>query len=363
MYDHFIKTHGLVFTGLHILVDFKGINKSNDRVVEVIEQALSTVNATILQKTIHTFPENNGITGCYALAESHLTFHSWWEAEGTLILDLYTCGITNPLNALNVLKEGLEPAHSKVRIYPRGAEYIEPENTRRFYVYTIQHPTTKEIFYVGKGTKNRLKETLKTNNLQHNKNVIIKSIRSEGLEPTLDIVARDITEPLALMIETYLIHYYGKISNNGTLVNVTSLDKPCNTEAISNTLKNYWNLLDAENKLQRSQRIKDALARESAEKKKERYSKRSANTNYIESLKRSARNRDYSYMTTESYINKKRASRLATYRFILEDGREEIVSDIITYCKINSLNLSTLRDRLNHQRKQYGGIIRIFRIS
>lgn len=93
-----------------------------------------------------------------------------------------------------------------------------------FYVYVYSDPTTGVPFYVGKGSGRRARKHLfETWDNTTNKSRLSKvlSIRANGSEPQIDIVAKDLTEFEALSIEASLIHQYGKIiDGSGTLTNV-----------------------------------------------------------------------------------------------------------------------------------------------
>jgi S-adenosylmethionine decarboxylase len=93
--------------GKHLLlevydVDFEAINdvKSlQDAMIRGTERA----KMTILNVFSHTF-DPQGCTVVVALAESHVSCHTWPE-NGCLAVDVYTCGEKNPrLIALEILK-------------------------------------------------------------------------------------------------------------------------------------------------------------------------------------------------------------------------------------------------------------------
>jgi S-adenosylmethionine decarboxylase len=356
-YDHFIQTHNIIFTGLHILADLKGIDVDNNTVVATFEKALEDVNATILEKSINYFLENNGITGCYILAESHLTFHSWWEAGGTLIMDLYTCGTTNPLNALRAIKTGIAPKRAHFRVIPRGPIYEWKSDA--FYVYTLSDPRTNQIFYVGKGKKQRLSETVKQNSHQPEKSKIISELSEMGLKPKLNTVTEKTTEPLAFLIETYLIDFYGLGVEGGLLVNKTKLDKPCNSEKISDTLKNYYKNLSEEQKIVRSRNISAGILKVDQELRKKRYAERSKDENYIKNLKKASSKRDISFMKTPEWGEKMRQNRLKKYKVTFDDGSVKIVNNLKFFCTQNGYVLSTLKDRIKGNKFPYKGMISV----
>ena len=89
-------------------------------------------------------------------------------------------------------------------------EKMKPTNTDEdYYVYCYIDPRNLEIFYYGKGTGDRSESHL----LAQGKSEMatrIKKIRASGVEPTIRIIAADLTEDQALIIEAALIWKSGK---------------------------------------------------------------------------------------------------------------------------------------------------------
>ena len=80
--------------GIHLILDLKECNREllNDlpyiraTMIEVAEAA----GATIIGESFHQF-NPVGVTGVLAIAESHLTIHTWPE-YGYAAVDVFTCG-------------------------------------------------------------------------------------------------------------------------------------------------------------------------------------------------------------------------------------------------------------------------------
>jgi S-adenosylmethionine decarboxylase proenzyme len=93
--------------GKHLLlevydVDFNLLNNSIS-LQEVMERGIERAKMTILNVFSHCFVPQ-GCTIVVALAESHVSCHTWPE-EGCIAVDVYTCGEGNPkLIALEILK-------------------------------------------------------------------------------------------------------------------------------------------------------------------------------------------------------------------------------------------------------------------
>jgi S-adenosylmethionine/arginine decarboxylase-like enzyme len=84
---------------IHIIADLK---KINFRKLELTENTLKTFISTSLKEVwltelwnhYHTFTNPDEITWVIALAESHITFHTWPEKD-YISLDIFVCNIEN----------------------------------------------------------------------------------------------------------------------------------------------------------------------------------------------------------------------------------------------------------------------------
>lgn len=93
--------------GKHLLLEVYGIDFSliNDSISlqNVMISGINRAKMTILNIFSHCFTPQ-GCTIVIALAESHVSCHTWPE-NGCLAVDVYTCGEGNPkLIALEILK-------------------------------------------------------------------------------------------------------------------------------------------------------------------------------------------------------------------------------------------------------------------
>lgn len=82
-----------------------------------------------------------------------------------------------------------------------------------FYVYVYIDPRNYEEFYYGKGKGNRKDDHLKFDD-DTQKTRIIKEILNEGLKPIIKVIARNLTEKEALLVEKTLIWKLGKSLSN-----------------------------------------------------------------------------------------------------------------------------------------------------
>ena len=89
-------------------------------------------------------------------------------------------------------------------------------NENNYYVYVYIDPRDYTEFYYGKGIKNR-KDSHLNDESDTEKVKIIKEIISEGMKPIIKVVARNLTEDQAFLVEKTLIWKLGK-----NLANISS---------------------------------------------------------------------------------------------------------------------------------------------
>jgi S-adenosylmethionine decarboxylase len=93
--------------GKHLLLEVYDVkfNLLNDVISlqETMEKGINRANMTILNIFSHCFLPQ-GCTIVIALSESHVSCHTWPE-NGSIAIDVYTCGDGNPkLIAIELLK-------------------------------------------------------------------------------------------------------------------------------------------------------------------------------------------------------------------------------------------------------------------
>ena len=92
-----VSLYGISF---HLLDDLAEIKAAFDRAVEAC-------GATVLNKFSYQF-HPQGVTIVYALAESHISIHTFPE-KGSCAIDVYTCGTMNSMSAMQVLIDHFNP--------------------------------------------------------------------------------------------------------------------------------------------------------------------------------------------------------------------------------------------------------------
>ena len=97
--------------GHHILVSLYGISfnllDDLDAIRAAFEEAVEACGATVLNRFSHQF-HPQGVTVVYALAESHISIHTFPE-RGCCAIDVYTCGDMNTRKGMDVLINHFNP--------------------------------------------------------------------------------------------------------------------------------------------------------------------------------------------------------------------------------------------------------------
>ena len=109
--------------GTHLLLE---LNNCNPRILndlpfvrESLLFAAKEAGGTILSESFHQF-EPQGVTGIVAIAESHVSIHTWPE-YGYAAADIFTCGEHfKPERAAQLLIDRLEVKEPSIMAVKRG---------------------------------------------------------------------------------------------------------------------------------------------------------------------------------------------------------------------------------------------------
>lgn len=100
--------------GIHIIADLSEIDFSRleidaKKLEDFFESSIVAKNLRIVGKNIHTFSHPFEVTGIFALAESHLSFHTWPEF-GYVSVDIFVCNLRedNSQKAEKIFEEILD---------------------------------------------------------------------------------------------------------------------------------------------------------------------------------------------------------------------------------------------------------------
>jgi len=121
--DFFIERDGVRFAGTHLIIDLFGAKRLDDlkHIERTLKRCVTAAGATLLHIHLHHFTPNGGVSGVAVLAESHISIHSWPEAEYAA-LDVFMCGAAKPGLAIPVLKEAFEAREVVVKEHLRGQQ-------------------------------------------------------------------------------------------------------------------------------------------------------------------------------------------------------------------------------------------------
>jgi S-adenosylmethionine decarboxylase len=112
-------------SGLHILADLWGVQAAllcdGSRIQAILIEAARAAKATVLQKHLHSFGEQQGVTGVLMLAESHISIHTWPESNMAAI-DIFVCGSGQAEAALLVIQREFQATRQNVHRIARGAD-------------------------------------------------------------------------------------------------------------------------------------------------------------------------------------------------------------------------------------------------
>jgi len=124
--DFFIERNGVRFAGTHLIVDLFGARRLDDleHIKRTLTRCVEVAGATLLHIHLHHFTPNGGVSGVAVLSESHISIHSWPEADYAA-LDVFMCGAAKPEKCVSVLREAFSARDVVVKTHHRGSELDE----------------------------------------------------------------------------------------------------------------------------------------------------------------------------------------------------------------------------------------------
>ncbi|MFT5508589.1 MAG: S-adenosylmethionine decarboxylase [Hyphomicrobiaceae bacterium] len=121
--DFFIERDGVRYAGNHLIIDLFGAKRLDeiDHVESTLKRCVEKAGASLLHIHLHHFTPNGGVSGVAVLSESHISIHSWPEADYAA-LDVFMCGDARPELCVEVLREAFEAREVVVKTHQRGEE-------------------------------------------------------------------------------------------------------------------------------------------------------------------------------------------------------------------------------------------------
>lgn len=116
--------------GRHVIIELHGVNPKLLDDKEFLEKlfirASKEAGGTILAYHFHKF-NPQGVTGIVAIAESHLSIHTWPEFNYAAV-DIFTCRGIDPYKASQIIIESLKPEKYFTITLTRGEPYTEKQH-------------------------------------------------------------------------------------------------------------------------------------------------------------------------------------------------------------------------------------------
>ncbi|MGI9425367.1 MAG: adenosylmethionine decarboxylase [Hyphomicrobiaceae bacterium] len=121
--DFFIERDGVRYAGNHLLIDLFGARRLDDikHVERTMKRCVEVAGATLLHVHLHHFTPNGGVSGVAVLSESHISVHSWPEADYAAF-DVFMCGDARPELCVEVLKDAFDAREAVVKTHQRGED-------------------------------------------------------------------------------------------------------------------------------------------------------------------------------------------------------------------------------------------------
>jgi S-adenosylmethionine decarboxylase len=117
---HFALRKGVRCAGVHLIIDLYDAQRLDDldHIETTLRRCVEAAHATLLHIHLHHF-RPNGVSGVAVLAESHISIHTWPDADYAA-LDVFMCGSADPDACIPVLREAFSAKRVGVSEILRG---------------------------------------------------------------------------------------------------------------------------------------------------------------------------------------------------------------------------------------------------
>ncbi|MEM1537612.1 MAG: adenosylmethionine decarboxylase [Candidatus Nezhaarchaeales archaeon] len=110
--------------GRHLIIEFYGCNPemlaNDERIKKTLLRSIEVMGGHVKGECLYKFPPYGGITLLIAIAESHVSIHTWPE-HGYAAIDIFTCGSNmDPWKAYDVIINEFKPRKFNVTDIRRG---------------------------------------------------------------------------------------------------------------------------------------------------------------------------------------------------------------------------------------------------
>lgn len=120
-FAHFVRNGRGAYVGRHLILDMWGVENhaSEELILRTFEEACRDIGAQVLFSHVHPFGPDCGTTGVVVLAESHLTWHHYPEAN-FIAIDVFVCGRLSPEGAVPRLRDFWKATQVNFQEFRRG---------------------------------------------------------------------------------------------------------------------------------------------------------------------------------------------------------------------------------------------------
>jgi S-adenosylmethionine decarboxylase len=112
--------------GRHLILECHGCDsislKDQDYLERIMVESAEMAGAEVLHSYFHKFDQGEGITGVVALAESHISIHTWPEYR-YMAIDVFMCGECDPHDSFNYIITNMDIESYNINCIERGVEY------------------------------------------------------------------------------------------------------------------------------------------------------------------------------------------------------------------------------------------------
>ena len=121
--DFFIERDGVRFAGTHLIIDLFGARRLDDlkHIERTLKRCVEVAGATLLHIHLHHFTPNGGVSGVAVLSESHISVHTWPEADFAAF-DVFMCGDAKPHLVIDILEKAFSAVKVVIKEHNRGEE-------------------------------------------------------------------------------------------------------------------------------------------------------------------------------------------------------------------------------------------------
>lgn len=114
--------------GIHIVAELYGIKReilnSPEFLRKTILHACKKAKASVIDDIFHKFSPC-GVTGIVAIAESHISIHTWPEHSYAAV-DVFSCRKVNPEVIIKSIIKSLKPENFELKKIGRGSKVSKP---------------------------------------------------------------------------------------------------------------------------------------------------------------------------------------------------------------------------------------------